>query len=34
ARLAPARRKSMTLRFARAAALALHTAVDPSHENS
>ena len=34
ARLTPARRKSMTLRFAHAAALALHTAVDPSHENS
>jgi hypothetical protein len=34
ARLSAARRKSMTLRFARAAALALHTAVDPSHENS
>ena len=34
ARLAPARRKSMTLRFARAAALALHTVMDPSHENS
>jgi len=34
ARLAPARRKSMTLRFARAAALALQTVADPSHENS
>lgn len=34
ARLTPARRKSMTLRFAHAAALALHTAIDSSHENS
>jgi hypothetical protein len=33
-RLAPARRKSMTLRFARAAALALQTVSDPSLENS
>jgi hypothetical protein len=33
-RLAPARRKSMTLRFARAAALALHSIVDAEHENS
>jgi hypothetical protein len=33
-RLAPARRKSMTLRFARAAALALQTLSDPTLENS
>jgi hypothetical protein len=33
-RLAPARRKSMTLRFARAAALALQTVSDPTLENS
>ena len=33
-RLAPARRKSMTLRFARAAALALQTVADPNLENS
>ena len=33
-RLAPARRKSMTLRFARAAALTLQTVSDPSLENS
>ena len=34
ARLAPARRKSMTLRFARAAALTLQSVADPNHENS
>lgn len=34
ARLAAARRKSMTLRFARAAALTLQSVADPSHENS
>jgi hypothetical protein len=33
-RLAPARRKSMTLRFARAAALTLQTVADPTLENS
>lgn len=33
-RLAPARRKSMTLRFARAAALTLQTVSDPNLENS
>jgi hypothetical protein len=33
-RLAPARRKSMTLRFARAAALTLQAASDPGLENS
>jgi hypothetical protein len=33
-RLAPARRKSMTLRFARAAALSLQAAADPGLENS
>jgi hypothetical protein len=33
-RLAPARRKSMTLRFARAAALTLQTVADPGLENS
>lgn len=34
ARLAPARRKSMTLRFARAAALTLQSVIDPNHQNS
>lgn len=34
ARLAAARRKSMTLRFARAAALTLQSVADPNHENS
>jgi hypothetical protein len=33
-RLAPARRKSMTLRFARAAALTLQSIIDPGLENS
>ncbi len=33
-RLAPARRKSMILRFARAAALTLQTVIDPTLENS
>jgi hypothetical protein len=33
-RLAPARRKSMTLRFARAAALTLQSVADPNLENS
>jgi len=33
-RLAPARRKSMTLRFARAAALTLQAVADPGLENS
>jgi hypothetical protein len=33
-RLAAARRKSMTLRFARAAALSLQTVIDPTLENS
>ena len=33
-RLAPARRKSMTLRFARAAALTLQSVIDPTAENS
>jgi len=33
-RLAPARRKSMTLRFARAAALTLQSVDDPTPENS
>ena len=33
-RLAPARRKSMTLRFARAAALSLQALADPGLENS
>jgi hypothetical protein len=33
-RLAPARRKAMTLRFARAAALMLQTVADPTLENS
>jgi len=33
-RLAPARRKAMTLRFARAAALTLQTLIDPTLENS
>jgi len=33
-RLAPARRKSMTLRFARAAALTLQTVADPTLQNS
>lgn len=33
-RLAPARRKSMTLRFARAAALTLQLVIDPNLENS
>jgi len=33
-RLAPARRKSMTLRFARAAALTLQTVADPILQNS
>jgi hypothetical protein len=33
-RLAPARRKAMTLRFARAAALTLQSVVDPTPENS
>ncbi len=33
-RLAPARRKSMTLRFARAAALTLQAVIDPTPENS
>ena len=34
ARLAAARRKAMTLRFARAAALTLQSAIDPTLENS
>lgn len=34
ARLAPARRKAMTLRFARASALTLQTLCDPTLENS
>jgi hypothetical protein len=33
-RLAPARRKAMTLRIARAAALTLQSHLDPGHENS
>lgn len=33
-RLAPARRKSMTLRFARAAALTLQSVIDPNPHNS
>ena len=33
-RLAPARRKAMTLRMARAAALTLQSHLDPGHENS